>query len=212
MKNKKKSGIIYKSVGFIVFLSIIVVVIILISNFSSGRKLLNNVSSININDTNLGYETFENIKNGTIKVSCNDAKRLGSLFIQINNEISNDDNVSQSQMANYAVSTPAKKEIYDFSTNLISFIENYYINNISQAEAVLQAVNMDIYSNIAQISIMIKTGNITEKEFYDFLNIEYCGVTPPASYISPKDIVIYSINNSYGRGEVEGLLDNSSKL
>ncbi|MDY5051996.1 MAG: hypothetical protein SPF17_11265 [Candidatus Mucispirillum faecigallinarum] len=211
MKNKKKSGIIYKSVGFIVFLSIIVVVIILISNFSSGRKLLNNVSSININDTNLGYETFENIKNGTIKVSCNDAKRLGSLFIQINNEISNDDNVSQSQMANYAVSTPAKKEIYDFSTNLISFIENYYINNISQAEAVLQAVNMDIYSNIAQISIMIKTGNITEKEFYDFLNIEYCGVTPPASYISPKDIVIYSINNSYGRGEVEGLLDNSSK-
>ena len=70
---------------------------------------------------------------------------------------------------------------------------------------------MDIYSNIAQISIMIKTGNITEKEFYDFLNIEYCGVTPPASYISPKDIVIYSINNSYGRGEVEGLLDNSSK-
>lgn len=211
MKNKKKSGIIYKSVGFIVFLSIIVVVIILISNFSSGRKLLNNVSSININDTNLGYETFENIKNGTIKVSCNDAKRLGSLFIQINNEISNDDNVSQSQMANYAVSTPAKKEIYDFSTNLISFIENYYINNISQAEAVLQAVNMDIYSNIAQISIMIKTGNITEKEFYDFLNIEYCGVTPPASYISPKDIVIYSINNSYGRGEVEGLLDNASK-
>lgn len=211
MKNKKKSGIIYKSVGFIVFLSIIVVVIILISNFSSGRKLLNNVSSININDTNLGYETFENIKNGTIKVSCNDAKRLGSLFIQINNEISNDDNVSQSQMANYAVSTPAKKEIYDFSTNLISFIENYYINNISQAEAVLQAVNMDIYSNIAQISIMIKTGNITEKEFYDFLNIEYCGITPPASYISPKDIVIYSINNSYGRGEVEGLLDNASK-
>ena len=211
MKNKKKSGIIYKSVGFIVFLSIIVVVIILISNFSSGRKLLNNVSSININDTNLGYETFENIKNGTIKVSCNDAKRLGSLFIQINNEISNDENVSQSQMANHAVSTPAKKETYDFSTNLISFIENYYINNISQAEAVLQAVNMDIYSNIAQISIMIKTGNITEKEFYDFLNIEYCGVTPPASYISPKDIVIYSINNSYGRGEVEGLLDNSSK-
>lgn len=211
MKNKKKSGIIYKSVGFIVFLSIIVVVIILISNFSSGRKLLNNVSSININDTNLGYETFENIKNGTIKVSCNDAKRLGSLFIQINNEISNDDNVSQSQMANYAVSTPAKKEIYDFSTNLISFIENYYINNISQAEAVLQAVNMDIYSNIAQISIMIKTGNITEKEFYDFLNIEYCGVTPPVSYISPKDIAIYSINNSYGRGQLEGLLDNSSK-
>lgn len=211
MKNKKKSGIIYKSVGFIVFLSVVVVVIILISNFSSGRNILNKGNSVNINDTNLGYETFENIKNGTLKVSCNDAKRLGSLFIQINNEISSDDNISQSQMAEYAVSSPSKNEIDDFSKNFISFLENYYGNNVSQAEAVLQAVNMDIYSNIAQISIMIKTGNITEKEFYDFLNIEYCGVTPPASYISPKDIVIYSINNSYGRGEVEGLLDNASK-
>lgn len=211
MKNKKKSGIIYKSVGFIVFLSIVVVIIILISYFSSGRNILNNGNNVNFNDTNLGYETFENIKNGTLKVSCNDAKRLGSLFIQINNEISSDDNISQSQMAEYAVSSPSKKEIDDFSKNFISFLENYYGNNVSQAEAVLQAVNMDIYSNIAQISIMIKTGNITEKEFYDFLNIEYCGVTPPASYISPKDIVIYSINNSYGRGEVEGLLDNALK-
>lgn len=211
MKNKKKSGILYKSIGFIIFLSIVVVIIILISNFSSGRNILNNGNSVNIKETNLGYETFENIKNGTLKVSCNDAKRLGSLFIQINNEISSDDNISQSQMAEYAVSSPSKKEIDDFSKNFISFLEEYYGNNVSQAEAVLQAVNMDIYSNIAQISIMIKTGNITEKEFYDFLNIEYCGVTPPASYISPKDIVIYSINNSYGRGELEGLLDNSSK-
>ena len=30
--------------------------------------------------------------------------------------------------------------------------------------------------------------------FYDYLNIEYCGVKAPASYISPKDIVLYSIS------------------
>ena len=98
-------------------------------------------------------DSFKNIVDNLVEINVK--------YYNFNNEISNDDNVSQSQMANYAVSTPAKKEIYDFSTNLISFIENYYINNISQAEAVLQAVNMDIYSNIAQISIMIKTGNIT---------------------------------------------------
>ena len=68
MKNKKKSDILYKSVGFIIFLSIVVVIIILISNFSSGRNILNNGNSVNIKETNLGYETFENIKSGTLKV------------------------------------------------------------------------------------------------------------------------------------------------
>ena len=94
----------------------------------------------------------------------------------------------------------------------IAFLENFYgQKNISQAEAVLQAVNMEIYTNIVQTSLMIKTGNISEKEFYDYLNIEYCGATPPASYISPKDVVLYSINNSYGRSAVEELMDNKGK-
>ena len=156
-------------------------------------------------------ETFENIKNGIIKVSCNDAKKLGAVFIQINNEMTND-NLSDAQMQKYTVSTPAKKAVDNFSTNFVSFLENFYgQKNISQSEAVLQAVNMDIYTNIVQTSLMISTGNITEKEFYDYLNIEYCGVTPPASYISPKDIVLYSINNSYSKGAVDNLTDNADK-
>ncbi len=164
-----------------------------------------------ITDNNIGYETFENIKKGNIKVACNDVKKLGALFIQINNEMTSD-NITDTQMQEYAVSTPAKKAIDDFSMNFIAFLENFYgQKNISQAEAVLQAVNMEIYTNIVQTSLMIKTGNISEKEFYDYLNIEYCGATPPASYISPKDVVLYFINNSYGRSAVEELMDNTGK-
>ncbi len=212
-KNKnKKSGLLYKSVGFMLFLGIIVMVIIVTSSFRSDKGFAsNNNNNVKITDNSIGYETFENIKKGNIKISCNDAKKLGALFIQINNEMTND-NISEAQMQEYAVSTPAKKAIDDFSMNFVSFLENFYgQKNISQAEAVLQAVNMEIYTNIVQTSLMINTGNISEKEFYDYLNIEYCGVKAPASYISPKDIVLYSINKSYGREAVDKLVDNASK-
>lgn len=211
MKKNKKSRILYKSVGFMLFLGVIVMVIIITSNFRKDKWFISSNNNTKITDDSIGYETFENIKKGTIKVACNDAKKLGALFIQINNEMTND-NLTETQMQEYAVSTPAKKAIDDFSMNFVSFLENFYgQKNISQAEAVLQAVNMEIYTNIVQTSLMINTGNITEKEFYDYLNIEYCGVTPPASYISPKDIVLYSINNSYGREAVDKIMDNASK-
>lgn len=186
-------------------------VIIVTSSFRSDKGFASNNNNVKITDNSIGYETFENIKKGNIKISCNDAKKLGALFIQINNEMTND-NISEAQMQEYAVSTPAKKAIDDFSMNFVSFLENFYgQKNISQAEAVLQAVNMEIYTNIVQTSLMINTGNISEKEFYDYLNIEYCGVKAPASYISPKDIVLYSINKSYGREAVDKLVDNASK-
>ena len=214
-KNKnKKSGLLYKSVGFMLFLGVIVMVIIVTSSFRSDKGFASNNNNVKITDNSIGYETFENIKKGNIKISCNDAKKLGALFVQINNEMTND-NISEAQMQEYAVSTPAKKAIDDFSMNFVSFLENFYgQKNISQAEAVLQAVNMEIYTNIVQTSLMINTGNISEKEFYDYLNIEYCGVKAPASYISPKDtkdIVLYSINKSYGREAVDKLVDNASK-
>ena len=211
-KNKnKKSGLLYKSVGFMLFLGVIVMVIIVTSSFRSDKGFASNNNNVKITDNSIGYETFENIKKGNIKISCNDAKKLGTLFVQINNEMTND-NISEAQMQEYAVSTPAKKAIDDFSMNFVSFLENFYgQKNISQAEAVLQAVNMEIYTNIVQTSLMINTGNISEKEFYDYLNIEYCGVKAPASYISPKDIVLYSINKSYGREAVDKLVDNASK-
>ena len=211
-KNKnKKSGLLYKSVGFMLFLGVIVMVIIVTSSFRSDKRFASNNNNVKITDNSIGYETFENIKKGNIKISCNDAKKLGALFVQINNEMTND-NISEAQMQEYAVSTPAKKAIDDFSMNFVSFLENFYgQKNISQAEAVLQAVNMEIYTNIVQTSLMINTGNISEKEFYDYLNIEYCGVKAPASYISPKDIVLYSINKSYGREAVDKLVDNASK-
>lgn len=211
MKKNKKSRILYKSVGFMLFLGVIVMVIIITSNFRKDKWFISSNNNTKITDDSIGYETFENIKNGIIKVSCNDAKKLGAVFMQINNEMTND-NLSDAQMQKYAVSTPAKKAVDNFSTNFVSFLENFYgQKNISQSEAVLQAVNMDIYTNIVQTSLMISTGNITEKEFYDYLNIEYCGVTPPASYISPKDIVLYSINNSYSKGAVDNLTDNADK-
>lgn len=211
MKKNKKSSILYKSVGFMLFLGVIVMVIIVTSNFRSDKEFTLSNNKMEITDNNIGYETFENIKKGNIKVACNDVKKLGALFIQINNEMTSD-NITDTQMQEYAVSTPAKKAIDDFSMNFIAFLENFYgQKNISQAEAVLQAVNMEIYTNIMQTSLMIKTGNISEKEFYDYLNIEYCGATPPASYISPKDVVLYFINNSYGRSAVEELMDNTGK-
>ena len=211
MKKNKKSSILYKSVGFMLFLGVIVMVIIVTSNFRSDKEFTLSNNKMEITDNNIGYETFENIKKGNIKVACNDVKKLGALFIQINNEMTSD-NITDTQMQEYAVSTPAKKAIDDFSMNFIAFLENFYgQKNISQAEAVLQAVNMEIYTNIVQTSLMIKTGNISEKEFYDYLNIEYCGATPPASYISPKDVLLYFINNSYGRSAVEELMDNTGK-
>ena len=211
MKKNKKSSILYKSVGFMLFLGVIVMVIIVTSNFRSDKEFTLSNNKMEITDNNIGYETFENIKKGNIKVACNDVKKLGALFIQINNEMTSD-NITDTQMQEYAVSTPAKKAIDDFSMNFIAFLENLKRKkNISQAEAVLQAVNMEIYTNIVQTSLMIKTGNISEKEFYDYLNIEYCGATPPASYISPKDVVLYFINNSYGRSAVEELMDNTGK-
>ena len=211
MKKNKKSSILYKSVGFMLFLGVIVMVIIVTSNFRSDKEFTLSNNKMEITDNNIGYETFENIKKGNIKVACNDVKKLGALFIQINNEMTSD-NITDTQMQEYAVSTPAKKAIDDFSMNFIAVLENFYgQKNISQAEAVLQAVNMEIYTNIVQTSLMIKTGNISEKEFYDYLNIEYCGATPPASYISPKDVVLYFINNSYGRSAVEELMDNTGK-
>ena len=130
-KNKnKKSGLLYKSVGFMLFLGIIVMVIIVTSSFRSDKGFAsNNNNNVKITDNSIGYETFENIKKGNIKISCNDAKKLGALFIQINNEMTND-NISEAQMQEYAVSTPAKKAIDDFSMNFVSFLKIFMVRKI----------------------------------------------------------------------------------
>lgn len=210
MVRNKKVRIIYKIIGFMVLVSIITISAILAGNLFSNNSLADNNDKSKITDSSIGHETFENIKRNNIKLSCGDAKKLGEVFIQINKEMLTD-NISNMQMNEYATSSPAKRLVDNFTDNFISFLENFYgQNNLSQAEAVLQAVNLDIYTNIVQTSLMINTGNISEKEFYDYLNIEYCGVTPPASYISPKDMVLYSINNST-RPAIEELMDNTNK-
>ena len=83
-KNKnKKSGLLYKSVGFMLFLGVIVMVIIVTSSFRSDKGFASNNNNVKITDNSLGYETFENIKKGNIKISCNDAKKLGALLFKL---------------------------------------------------------------------------------------------------------------------------------
>ena len=92
---------------------------------------------------------------------------------------------------------------------LVDVVREKYSDNHDAASLVLRKISQDIYTNIVQISLMIETGNISEKEFYDFLDINYCGIIPPESYISPKDIVIYSINNSLGSGILDNYTDST---
>lgn len=206
---KNKSSTTLKIIGFLAFLTVFIGIVIFISS-GNANKLLDFKNSKQENVENgIGQETYKNIENGKIKIACNDAKKLGSLFITINDEMI-DDNITD--MEKYATSSSAKRQVDDFINNFIAFIEKFYTNDLSHAEAVIQAINMDIYSNIVQTSIMVNTGNISEEEFYKYLNIEYCGMTPPATYISPKDIVLYSINNSNGTGRksIESLIDNNT--
>lgn len=206
---KNKSSTTLKIIGFLAFLTVFIGIVIFISS-GNANKLLDFKNSKQENVENgIGQETYKNIENGKIKIACNDAKKLGSLFITINDEMI-DDNITD--MEKYATSSSAKRQVDDFINNFIAFIEKFYTNDLSHADAVIQAINMDIYSNIVQTSIMVNTGNISEEEFYKYLNIEYCGMTPPATYISPKDIVLYSINNSNGTGRksIESLIDNNT--
>lgn len=208
MQKKKKSHILYKSVGFIVLIAVIIVIIIVAGNLKVDKKHNEFKAQVKIEPDKLGYETFENIKNNKNIISCNDAKQLGALFIKINRSISAEDNVTNENIQQYAVSTPEMQMVDKFSNDLVSVIKEKYSDSYDIANNTLLKMSQDIYTNIAQISFLIETGNISEKEFYDFLDITYCGATPPASYISPKDIVIYSINDSLGRGVLESINDN----
>lgn len=209
---KKKSNILYKSVGFIVILSLIVVVVISVNNIKTGNSYNEFDNTKNITADVLGYETFNNIKKGNNIVACKDAQELGKLFIQINKELKQDEELLNDNISQYAISSPAKQIVDEFSNNLVQVVKDTYISdNLSLAQSVFQIITQDIYVNITQPSIMIETGNISEKEFYDYINIHYCNVTPPQSYISPHDIVIYSINSSEGRKTIDKLNDNISK-
>ncbi len=209
---KKKSNIIYKSVGFIVLFAAVIVIIITVSNFRNTSSINEFTNDSTITSDVLGYETFNNISKGENLVSCNDAKKLSSLFMQINKELKAEDNITSDNMTTYAQSTPARQAVSKFSDDLVRIIQDTYgSKDISEAQAVLQQITQDIYVNIAQLSIMVITGSITEKEFNDFIDITYCGVKPPHSYISPHDVLINSINQSSGRGLIESVNDNFSK-
>ena len=113
------------------------------------------------------------------------------------------DDIAAQEDKNTAEALSSTEETTSAVSSDIESNDSYDIANNT-----LLKMSQDIYTNIAQISFLIETGNISEKEFYDFLDITYCGATPPASYISPKDIVIYSINDSLGRGVLESINDN----
>ncbi len=208
---KKKSNILYKSVGFIVILAVVIVVIIAVSNVTYTNSYNEFSNSSTISPDVLGYETFTNILNNDNKVSCNDAKKFAGLFRQVNKELKKDNDFVDDNLSNYAVSTPAKQTISQFSDNLISVLKQKYNNkDTALVQAVLQQITQEIYINIALTALMVETGNITEQEFKDFIDITYCGVTPPPSYISPHDIIIYSVNEASGRKAIESINDNIS--
>lgn len=209
MHKKKKSNILYKSAGFIALIAVIVVIIIISSNIKVEKNHNEFVKKVKIEPDKLGYETFENIKNNNNTIACNDAKQLGTLFVKINRNLSEDDNITAENIQQYAVSTPDMQLVDKFSNDLVDVVREKYSDNHDAASLVLRKISQDIYTNIVQISLMIETGNISEKEFYDFLDINYCGVIPPESYISPKDIVIYSINNSLGSGILDNYTDST---
>lgn len=209
MKKKKKSNIIYKSAGFIALIAVIIVIIIFAGNLKVDKKYNEFTEKTNIEPNVLGYETFENIKKGSGKIACNDAKQLGRLFININRELMQD-NITDENLQEIAVSSPSKQQVDKFSKDLIDVIRANYSDDYEKAQVLLQQITQEIYTNIVNVSIMIETGNISEKEFHDYIDITYCGVTPPATYISPHDIVIYSNDNSSGRGMIEELNDNIS--
>ena len=214
-KKAKKSNILYKSTGFITLIAVIIVIIIVAGNLKADKKHNEFKPKVEVLAETLGYETFENIKKGIAQVTCNDARQLGALFVRINKELTEDnssaDNMTEETISHMAVSTQSTQMVDKFSKDLVDVIMENYGSNKEKAQVLLQQITQDIYTNIVQISIMIETGNISEKEFYDYIDITYCGVTPPASYISPRDIVIYSINDSLGRGVLDELNDNISK-
>ena len=55
MKKNKKSSILYKSVGFMLFLGVIVMVIIVTSNFRSDKEFTLSNNKMEITDNNIGY-------------------------------------------------------------------------------------------------------------------------------------------------------------
>lgn len=209
MSKKKKSNIIYKSAGFIALISVIIVIIIFAGNLKVEKKHNEFTEKTDILPNALGYETFENIKRGEAKIACNDAKQLSRLFVSINKELMQD-NITDENLQQIAVSSPSKQQVDKFSKDLVDTIKENYSNDYDKAQILLQQITQEIYTNIVNTSIMIETGNISEKEFYDYIDITYCGVTPPATYISPHDIVIYSNDNVSGRGLIDELNDNIS--
>lgn len=213
MKKKKKSNIIYKSAGFMVLIAVIIVIIIVVGNLKVEKKHNEFIQKAEVSSNALGYETFEYLKKGEVKIACNDAKQLSKLFVSINTELSNNsdistDNMTEEQVQKLASSSLSTQMVDKFSNDLVNVIVENFSDNQEFAKTLLMQITQEIYTNIAQISLMVATGNISEKEFYDYIDITYCGVTPPATYISPHDIVIYSNDNSTGRGLLEELNDN----
>ena len=213
MKKKKKSNIIYKSAGFMVLIAVIIVIIIVVGNLKVEKKHNEFIQKAEVSPNALGYETFEYLKKGEVKIACSDAKQLSKLFVSINTELSNNsdiftDNMTEEQVQKLASSSLSTQIVDKFSNDLVNVIVENFSDNQEFAKTLLMQITQEIYTNIAQISLMVATGNISEKEFYDYIDITYCGATPPATYISPHDIVIYSNDNSTGRGLLEELNDN----
>lgn len=213
MKKKKKSNIIYKSAGFIVLIAVIIVIIIVVGNLKVEKNHNEFIQKAEVAPNSLGYETFEYLKKGEAKIACNDAKQLSRLFVNINTELAknstlSNDNMSEEQLQQLTSSSQSTQMVDKFSNDLVNVVVENYRDNQDFAKVLLMQITQEIYTNIAQISLMVATGNISEKEFYDYIDITYCGATPPATYISPHDIVIYSNDNSTGRGLLEELNDN----
>lgn len=156
----------------------------------------------------LGDSTIKNIKNDILKVGCEDALTLSKLTTQINLEIAereskrNGSDMSKDEIANYSKTSEPMTALQNYIGKVTKYIEDNYKDNAERSADMLEIITQDMMQNIVQVSLLVASNKFSQKEFEDYMKIEYCGVRPPAGYISPHQVT--------GGLAAGGMSDNTS--
>ncbi len=136
------------------------------------------VASVQVADIDFGATTLALVDKGEYVISCDDSKKLLSMINAVGSDFATNPEANTTDNM-----TPAMKE---FELEMDSFgdaLETRFEDEAKLGE-VLDKLGADL-SKVFQVSIMQSVGMIDEAGVNTYIDVMFCGATPPAGYVDP---------------------------
>lgn len=144
---------------------------------------------VQVNNKSFGDETLKLVRNGQYTLSCNDAKYMADVFSADNyTVIANTTKLAMDYMTNKDITKADQKKIDEYAKlldTLTSKLESKYKNDPKAMDLIMKRVFNIAIDHVMEGAIVAYLGIASTKDYYEYINITFCGAKPSAGYKSP---------------------------